>query len=200
MNERGVVEAALFSAGRVVSVEELAAATKLPEDRVRKALAELEAAYEGFGSAIEVARIGDRWTMQICSDYTERAEAFAPPEVPREILKTLALIAYYQPLKQSDLFDMVGSKVYEHTQALEQMGLIGRRPSGRTFELTTTRHFIEVFGVRATDRDGIRRILADRAGVKSVDTVPAEPAGESDAARETAEATPALPATGAANG
>ena len=190
MNEQGVVEAALYSAGRVVSVEEIAAATKLPADRVRGALHALEKAYDARGSAIEVARVGDKWTMQIRSDYSEKAEPFAPPDVPRELLKTLALIAYHQPLKQSDLFDMIGSKVYEHTQALEQLRLISRKPAGRTFDLITTRYFAEFFGMRPADREGIRRLLAERAGVKYVepplpeppesatDANPAPPAGE----------------------
>ncbi len=169
MNEAGIVEAALFSAGRVVSAEEIAAATKLPVDRVREALHGLAKVYDDRESAIEVARVGDKWTMQIREAYAERAQPFAPPEVPRELLKTLTLIAYHQPLKQSDLFDMIGSKVYEHTQALEQLRLISRTAAGRTFQLATTRYFTEFFGVRATDREGIRRLLAERVGVKYVE-------------------------------
>jgi len=169
MNEAGIVEAALFSAGRIVSAEEIAAATGVPVERVREALVALAASYDDRGSAVEVARVADKWTMQIREAYAERAEAFAPPELPRDLLKTLSLIAYHQPLKQSTLGDMVGSKVYEHTQALEQLRLIARTPAGRTFDLTTTRYFGEFFGVRATDREDIRRLLAERAGVEYVE-------------------------------
>lgn len=193
MNEQGIVEAAVFSAGRVVTIEEVAAATKLPAERVREALHALEKAYDARASAIEIARVGDKWTMQIRAEYAVAAEPFAPPEVPRDLLKTLALIAYHQPLKQSDLFNMVGSKVYEQAQALEQLRLISRKPSGRTFELLTTRYFVEFFGVRTTDRDGIRRLLAERAGVKYVEPpktsqVPGEATGS------TADSAGAIPA------
>ena len=169
MREMGIVEAALFSAGRVVSAEEIAAATKLPVDRVREGLHALAKVYDDRDSAIEVARIGDKWTIQIRDEYAERAQPFAPPEVPRDLLKTLSLIAYHQPLKQSTLFDMIGSKVYEHTQALEQLRLISRTVAGRTFDLATTRYFTEFFGVRTTDRDGIRLLLAGRVGVTNVE-------------------------------
>ena len=160
-----------------MTVEEIAEATKLPVERVRGALHALEKAYDARDSAIEVTRTGDKWTMQIRGEYAEKAEPFAPPEVARELLKTLALIAYHQPLKQSDLFDMIGSKVYAHAQALEQLRLISRKPSGRTFELFTTRYFMEFFGVRATDREGIRRLLAERAGVMYVEPPRVPPDG-----------------------
>ncbi len=104
--------------------------------------------------------------MQIRMEYTDRAQAFAPPEIAKDLLKTAALIAYHQPILQSDLFDMIGSKVYEHTQALESLNLINKRPSGRSFELTTTRYFVEFFGLKETNREGIRRLLAEKAGVK----------------------------------
>ncbi len=166
MNEGGVVEAALFSAGHPVAVEEIAQSTGLPADGVRELLKHLAADYESRGSAIEVAKVGDKWTMQIRMEYTDRAQAFAPPEIAKDLLKTAALIAYHQPILQSELFDMVGSKVYEHTQALESLNLINKKPSGRSFELTTTRYFVEFFGLKETNREGIRRLLAEKAGVK----------------------------------
>src|SRR2546428_11031862 len=102
--------------------------------------------------------------MQIRMEYTDRARAFAPPEIERNLLKTAALIAYHQPLLQSDLFDMIGSKVYEHTKGLEDLGLIHRKPSGRSLALTATRYFAEFFRLKTTDREGIRRPLARKAG------------------------------------
>ncbi|OGS49793.1 MAG: hypothetical protein A3K65_04745 [Euryarchaeota archaeon RBG_16_68_12] len=166
MNERGVVEAALFSAGHPVAVEEVAQSTGLAADTVRELLKGLVADYESRGSAIEVAKVGDKWTMQIRMEYSDRAQAFAPPEIAKDLLKTAALIAYHQPILQSELFDMIGSKVYEHTQALESLNLINKKPSGRSFELTTTRYFVEFFGLKETNREGIRRLLAEKAGVK----------------------------------
>src|SRR5207237_8425923 len=95
----------------------------------------------------------------------ERVRPLAPPEIDRDILKTVALIAYHQPILQSNLFDMIGSKVYEHTKGLEELGLISRKPSGRSFALATTRYFAEFFGLKSTDREGIRRLMAQKAGV-----------------------------------
>ena len=165
MKDQSVVEAALFSAGAVQTLEELARVTGFDVAKVREHLRKLAKDYEARGSAIEVAQIGSKWTMQIRSEYTERARTFAPTEIERDLLKTAALIAYHQPLLQSDLFDMIGSKVYEHTQALEKLGLINRRPAGRSLALTTTRYFAEFFGLKTTDREGMRKLLAEKAGV-----------------------------------
>ena len=179
MDEKGTVEAALFSAGRPVSAEELSQSTGVEPGKVREHLKAIVSDYASRSSAVEVAPVGGKWTMQIRMEYTERARGFAPPEIERDLLKTVALVAYHQPILQSDLGDMIGSKVYEHVQALVNLNLVNKKPSGRSFELTTTRYFVEFFGLKATDREGIRRVLAEKAGVKfTPKPEPAPPAEE----------------------
>ena len=184
MSEQGVVEAALYSAGKALAVEEIAQTTNLAPEAVRAALAALQSAYTDRGSAIEVARIGDKWTMQIRAEYVEKAQTFAPPEIPKDLLKTAALIAYHQPVRQSDLVRMVGSKGYEHVRALTDLNLITARPVGQTLELHTSPGFPEFFGLPTTDREGMKRLLSERAGVP----LPAPtPAPKSPPAPEPAE-------------
>ena len=197
MNVRAIVEAALFSAGRALTPDELARITTLEPDTIRVHLRDLAKEYTKRSSAVEVAQIGTKWTMQIRSEYAERARTFAPPEIDRDILKTVALIAYHQPLLQSDLFDMIGSKVYEHTKALEGLGLISRKPSGRSLALTTTRYFAEFFGLKSTDREGIRKLMAQKAGVpyKEHTDKPSEISVEEAGALGADDAAPPIPAT-----
>ncbi len=174
MTEQGVVEAALYSAGKALAVEEVAGTTGLPPDAVRAALAALAKAYDERGSALEVARIGDKWAMQIRSEYVEKAQTFAPPEIPKDLLKTAALIAYHQPVRQSDLVRMVGGKGYEHVRSLTGLNLVTARPVGQTLELRTSPSFPEFFGLPTTDREEMKRILASRAGM-----APQAPSGPS---------------------
>jgi len=183
VKEQAVVEAALYSSGGAVTAEDLARVTGLDPGRVKEHLRKLAKDYDARGSALEVAPIGTKWAMQIRSDYAERARTFAPPEIDRDLIKTAALIAYHQPLLQSDLFDMIGSKVYDHTQALEKLGLVTRRPSGRSLALTTTRYFSEFFGLKATDREGIRRFMAQKVGIaykEKAEVLPGEPGSRED--------------------
>jgi segregation and condensation protein B len=197
MNVRAIVEAALFSAGRALTPDELARITTLEPETIKAHLRDLAKEYTKRSSAVEVAQIGTKWTMQIRSEYAERARTFAPPEIDRDILKTVALIAYHQPLLQSDLFDMIGSKVYEHTKALEGLGLISRKPSGRSLALTTTRYFAEFFGIKSTDREGIRKLMAQKAGVpyKEHTDKPTELSADEAAALGAEDAAPAVAAT-----
>lgn len=181
MIERAIVEAALFSAGRALTPDDLSRTTRLDVDVVKEHLRALAREYTQHGSAIEVAQIGTKWTMQIRSEYAERTRAFAPPEIDRDVLKTVALIAYHQPLLQSNLFDMIGSKVYEHTKALEELGLISRKPSGRSLSLSTTRYFAEFFGIKSTDREGIRKLMAQKAGVQYKERTEETPEDTTDA-------------------
>src|SRR5207245_3816620 len=152
LKERALVEAALYSAGRALTIDELARTTRLDPEAIKGHLRALAGQYTKRERALEVAQIGTKWTVQVRAEYTERARAFAPPEIDRDLLKTVALIAYHQPILQSNLFDMIGSKVYEPTKGLEALGLISRNPARRSFALATTRYFAEFFGLKSTDR------------------------------------------------
>jgi len=173
--EKGLVEAVLFSAGKPVNVEQIAESTQLSADRVASLLKSLRKAYNGAGSALEIAQIGNKWTIQIRVEYVDRARFFAPPELPPDIVKTAALIAYHQPIRQSDLGDMIGEKVYEHVKTLTGLNLVTAKPQGRTLSLTTSRHFSEFFGLKATARGEIKKLMAERAGVKSQETAKKAP-------------------------
>jgi segregation and condensation protein B len=77
--------------------------------------------------------------------------------------ETLAVIAYKQPIKQSDLVVIRGNKSYEHVRELEKRGLISAERSGRTKLLTTTRAFADYFGLASCSPRAVRKaILKDR--------------------------------------
>jgi hypothetical protein len=102
--------------------------------------------------------------------------------VPGRLLKTLALIAYHQPVRQSELMEMVGPRVYDQVKELADMGLVIAAAKGSTKVLTTTQRFLEYFGIANARRDYIKRFLADRVGIKLPEPQPAEAAGDGTAA------------------
>ncbi|HVL47359.1 MAG TPA: SMC-Scp complex subunit ScpB [Candidatus Thermoplasmatota archaeon] len=164
-----VVEAALFSAGKPLGLDEIAQNTGLTSGVARDALKALAKEYDARETALEIARAGDKWAMQLKATYAPTAERLAPMEIPVRVLKTLALIAYHQPLLQSDLVEMVGAKAYDHVHDLKEAGLVTKRVHDRSFLLVTTPRFPEYFGIPSTDREGIKRFLADRMGIKLPD-------------------------------
>jgi len=165
MTPKHVVEAALFSAGKPVSVEEIAQQTNLSPDAIKEACKALAKEYEGRDSVLEVAKAGAKWAMQVRPQAAEPATKFAPPEIPGKLLKTLALIAYHQPMKQSELVDMIGTKVYDHVPELVERGLVKAREEGVTKILVTTPLFPEYFGLDAEDREQVRATMAKLVGL-----------------------------------
>lgn len=157
-----IIEAALFSAGTPLSSEELKELTDLTESKIKSTLKLLIDEYNQRESALEIAQVGEKYSMQLKTEYAPHVQKFAPMEIPVKVLKTAALIAYHQPIRQRDLFDMVGYKVYEHAKILHELGLIRRRESGRTKIITTTERFSEYFGIASTDREEIKKWLMEK--------------------------------------
>lgn len=205
MTPRHVVEAALFSAGKPIAVEEIAQETHLSPETITKGLKELQAAYAERDSVLEVGKAGMKWAMQVRAQAAEPAARFAAMEIAPKLLKTLALIAYHQPLKQSQLVDMIGTKVYDHIPELVERGLVRAREEGVTKILTTTAAFPEYFGLDAANQDEVRRVMGRLVGIEAPDRkaeprqaeipadAPSEPGGEAggDASGETGAAAPA---------
>lgn len=160
-----VVEAALFSAGRPIGVDEIQDETGLTKKVIDGALKALEKTYRERDTALEVGKAGTKWAMQVRALAADNAARFAPMEIPKKTLKTLALIAYHQPMKQSELKEMIGSKVYDHVGELKERGLVKTRRDGITKIVTTTAAFPEYFGLEAASQDEVRAVMAKLVGL-----------------------------------
>lgn len=141
------MEAVLFAASRPLRASDISDMCGMGPDAVRRELRRLEKEYAGRGSAIQVVKVGQRYSMQLRPEYNHYALPFAEREIPAEVLRTASIIAYNQPILQSDLAKMLGSGVYERVKALRQMGLVTGKHVGQTLMLSTTREFSERFGL-----------------------------------------------------
>jgi segregation and condensation protein B len=174
-----VVEAALFSAGRPVSIEEIGEATGLDLLTIKATIKKLIRSSHNRDTSLEVVKAGAKYAMQLKRELVGAAAKLAQMDIPKRLLKTLALIAYHQPVKQSELLEMVGQKVYDHVKELHKLGLILESPVGQTKILTTSGRFPEYFGIKTTKREDIKRWMAEKVGIKVDGTlVGAEPAKE----------------------
>jgi segregation and condensation protein B len=157
LKDESVVEAALFCAGRPIEAEEIAESVGMEVDEVKASLRKLVKEYSSNGGAIEIAKVGRKHVMQLKGDYAERVSLMADTEISKELLKTAALIAYHQPVMQSNIQKMVGSKAYEHVKELKDRNLILTRPKKNSLELSTSKSFPDYFGIDATNREEIKR-------------------------------------------
>ncbi len=158
-----LVEAALFSAAKPISTEEISETTGLDLALIRLYIKKLSSTYGRRDTSLEVIKAGKKFTLRLKEGYVNRVTELADPEIPKKVLKTAALIAYHQPVKQSDLVEMYGSKVYDHVGELLTLGLVRSRKDGSTKVLTTTQKFAEAFGIDSISRKKIKGFIKDRA-------------------------------------
>jgi segregation and condensation protein B len=200
------VEALLFASGRALAVPELAEALREADlAAVRRALKSLQRAFASRRSALEVARVGDRFALQLKADFLETARPVAPTEMAPRTLRTLSLIAYHQPLLQSQLVRMAGEGAYHEVASLRSLGFVRAERKGSTLELGTTRAFAEHFGIESAKPEAIRTFLERRLGVpSSVPPTASSPGADRGLPETAAQAepgpAPSVPPPGAAGG
>ena len=165
INEKRLVESVLFSASKPVSINEIKESTGLTPNKIKKTLEELTEDYNvkrKNETSMEVIKAGDKYAMQVKKKYVDQSIMVAKPEIESNLLKTLTLIAFHQPLKQSNLRRMIGTKAYEHVDDLVDMKLIHTKKHGSTEMLTTTKLFPEYFGIESTKPEEIRDFLVKK--------------------------------------
>ena len=164
MKSERIVEAELFSAAKPVTVTDLQTASGLDTRTIRASLKKLIDEYNESERAIEIAKMGPRYAMQVKKEFREPAARLANLKIPKDVLKTASLIGYYQPVLQSKMFDLVGNRIYEDVKQLLDLGLVKARPKRKSVELTTTKKFIETFGIDARSRHEVKAWLEEQLG------------------------------------
>jgi segregation and condensation protein B len=167
MSDKGAIEAALFAAGSAIDALTLARLVNKPKKQVIILVSELIADYAAREGGIEILDIGERYVMQVKSCYTDVVRPFAPKELSAPMLRTLSMIAYHQPLVQSDLIDQRGNSAYDHIRELKERGLIEAVPHGRTKLLRTTPLFADYFGLVSNDPDAIKQKIVELSRLQS---------------------------------
>jgi segregation and condensation protein B len=158
------IEAALYCAGRPLSVEDLirASGTNSKEKTVRL-LNDLANKINATFKAIELACLEDgTYVFQLKPQYTPLVRKFAQhPLLSTAPLKTLSYIAYEQPVTSKRLVQIRGSQVYSHIKELEKMQFVTHENLGRLKVYRTTPKFQTYFGL--TDLEAIKSKLAAAA-------------------------------------
>jgi len=146
------VEAALFIAGRFLSIKELVALTDVNPILLRRTLEDLEESYKGLG--IEIIKKGDLWKMDVSSEHVGMVNKLATgnSEFSKAEQESLAIIAYKHPMKQSILVKIRGNKAYEHVRKFVDLGLVNKKKIGHTSELALNDSFYDYFHLDNRDK------------------------------------------------
>ena len=164
-NEKPLVESILFSSSEPISIQQIKEASGLTTQKIKKVLKELFEDYNVKRKnevSMEIIKAGNKYAMQVKKEFADQSTMFAKPDIDKNHLKTLSLIAFHQPIKQSDLRRLIGEKTYDHVDELVSMSLIHSKKHGTTEMLTTTKRFPEYFGIDSTKPKDIREFLAKK--------------------------------------
>lgn len=170
VKEKRLVESVLFSASKPVSISEIKEATELSPNQIKTTLEELIQDYNVTRkneTSMEVVKAGDKFAMQVKKQYADQSVMITKPEIESNLLKTLTLIAFHQPVKQSNLRRMIGQKAYDHVDDLVGLRLVHTKKHGATEMLTTTKLFPEYFGINSTDTGEIKTFLMKKVANKA---------------------------------
>ncbi len=157
---RKLVEAALFIAGKFLTLEELSRYTSnAPVSKIKQALDEIKADYEKRDSPIALTEEEGKFKLDIKPEYLDRVKNLAPQmDMRKAILTTLSYIAFKQPITQSKLVKLFGNRIYDYVRELVQRGLVNAVPHKRSKMLTTAKKLATYLG--AKDLERIRNIQA----------------------------------------
>lgn len=155
------IEAALYSSGRPLKIEELIRASGTESRAKTHAILEniMKRAKSSF-KAIEVVTLPDgSYVFQLKPEYSSTVKKYASkPVLPKATLKTLSYIAYMQPISSKQLVETRGSGVYSHLKELRQLDFINHQNVGRLKIFTTTEKFQKYFGIHG-DVDDLKQKL-----------------------------------------
>jgi segregation and condensation protein B len=179
--ELAMLEAALYVAGRPLKLKTLGYVIGTRSKRRAQQLARaLLEEYKRRDTALEVLELEDhRFVLQLKTEYSSKVRRLAArPLLTDGPLRTLAYIAYRQPVMQKHVIDVRGSHAYRHIKQLVDVGLVDYERKGRNKVLRASEYFADYFGLShnlPAMRRQLRRILD---GITKGDTSVSEGVGQ----------------------
>lgn len=142
------VEALLFSSGRAMDVDDIAAITDIEKKKVKKALQELKKDYDSRDTSLMLIQEGNQWKLNIKEKYISLVtKIIADTELSRATMQTLSIIAWKAPALQSEIIKIRTSQAYEHIKELVDLGFIIKEKAGRSYKIRLAEKFFEYFDV-----------------------------------------------------
>ena len=147
MEDKYKVEAVLFTTGRFMNLDEIARFCGIASvGYVKELLDELKKDYEQRNSALLLFEKDGQYKLNVRKEYGEITNKLAGgAEFDNPTTKTLAVIAYKQPVMQAEIIKIRGNKAYDHVKRLIESELITSEKSGRTRILKLTSKFYDYF-------------------------------------------------------
>lgn len=152
--EKAIIEAILFAAGRPVTKNEIMLALEISEDEIEKIIANMQEEYKIENRGIELIKINNSY--QLCTKK-ELYEYVYPildkrtkPNLSTASLETLAIIAYNPKITRAEIENIRGISADACVYKLLEYGLIEEAGKldlpGKPMSYQTTDEFLRMFG------------------------------------------------------
>ena len=151
---RGIIEAILFCAGRVVKIKELELAVEMNEKDIIDLINDMNKEYKDISRGIEIIRLDDGYQMSTKKEYYEYIypviDKRNKPKLSQAALETLAIIAYNPKITRAEIDAIRGvssdATVYKLLEynLIEEAGKIDA--VGKPMSYRTTDDFLRMFG------------------------------------------------------
>lgn len=156
MKKIALLEAILFTATEPLKLSEIKKLMKINEMEILKLLEEIRLRYEDETHGIKLFDVGG-FKLVIKPEYRDRVKNLTPyADMSRGLLRALSIVAFHQPIAQSEIAKVIGNRAYEYIKELEERGFIKGEKKSRTKILVTTPEFEKYFGTKSEE---LKKIL-----------------------------------------
>ena len=159
MNKIAMLEAILFTTMEPLSLKQIKKIMGISEKELIKLIDELKIEYEDETHGLMVWDIGG-YKITVKSEYKDYISSLTPhSDMSRGLLRVLSIIAFHQPIEQSEIVKVIGNRTYEYVKKLESKNFVKSDKKSRTKILTVTSDFEKYFGTRS---DELKKFLKEK--------------------------------------
>ncbi|MGI0141824.1 MAG: SMC-Scp complex subunit ScpB [Candidatus Micrarchaeales archaeon] len=149
IDNKKLIEAALFMSQNALGVNELVSATGIMSPgKIQEMLKQLVEEYNTKDTSLQLIEIGGKYMFALKEPYASKVSSLAVgPDLTRGALRILAYLSKNPNLLQSQIVKIFGSTTYEYMKELSEKEFIETKKIGRSKKISTTTKFKQYFNV-----------------------------------------------------
>ncbi len=143
------IEAVLFTTGNFMSVEEISSSCGIAsQGMVKQLIEELKKDYIERQTALTILEENNKFKLTIKKEFNYlTTNLLNESELDPSTQKTLAVIAYKNPVLQNEVIKVRGNTAYDHIKNLKEQNFIISEKAGRTRLLKLAPKFYDYFDI-----------------------------------------------------
>ncbi|MDJ0625477.1 MAG: SMC-Scp complex subunit ScpB [Candidatus Caenarcaniphilales bacterium] len=162
MSLKQEIEVILFWNSKPVTISKIAEVLDCNPTEVKKGLMDLVREYELRDGGLQISVRGHGYLLEPKEEFLNLAQKFVPINLKVGALRTLAIIALKEPVKQREIIEVRGSGAYDHIRDLVEAGWVLREQDGLSYIVKTSLEFKKHFRLSDSGdelKDKLQKIL-----------------------------------------